>query len=99
MPALRISVGLVVKPLISGLAASVAMPFKSAPSAKIFTFNFSSDVMATRLLVCGIFQNDFCGLRKGFHREVRGFGPALGVIALDKNRPATGRLARRHVAP
>src|SRR6185437_1546232 len=37
MPALRMSVGLVVKPLMSGLAYIRMMPSKSAPSAKIFT--------------------------------------------------------------
>src|SRR5580698_5033689 len=37
MPALRIRVGLVVKPLIQGLAYMCSMPARSAPSAKIFT--------------------------------------------------------------
>ena len=37
MPALRIKVGLVVKPLMTGLAYSLRMPALSAPSANTFT--------------------------------------------------------------
>ena len=42
-PALRISVGLVVKPWIQGLSASSRMEARSAPSAKILTAKRSDD--------------------------------------------------------
>ena len=38
MPALRMSVGLVVMPLMSGFAFNWSIPALSAPSAKIFIF-------------------------------------------------------------
>src|SRR5277367_6429700 len=38
MPAVRIRVGLVVKPLMSGLRYNSRIPARSAPSAKILTF-------------------------------------------------------------
>ncbi len=38
MPALRMSVGLVVMPWMSGLAFSCSIPALSAPSAKSLTF-------------------------------------------------------------
>src|SRR5258708_36498376 len=43
MLALRMRVGLVVNPRMSGFAYSSSMDFLSAPSAKSFTFNSSRD--------------------------------------------------------
>src|SRR6187551_2555622 len=44
------SVGLVVKPLISGLAYKSSMLFLSAPSAKIFTFSSVNGFISKRTL-------------------------------------------------
>src|ERR1017187_1223744 len=101
MPALRIRVGLVVKPLMSGFAARVAIPFRSAPSAKILTFSLSSDFMlrSAGYTLGGLFQNDFCRFRQGLDRKVRRFGFALRVMALHQNRSTTCGLADRHIAP
>jgi hypothetical protein len=41
MPALRMSEGLVVMPLMSGLAFSCSIPALSAPSAKSFTLRLA----------------------------------------------------------
>src|SRR5256885_2298579 len=53
MPALRISVGLVVSPLTKGLAYISNMPALSAPSAKILTFRFSTFFMLALALYDG----------------------------------------------
>src|ERR1035441_2014974 len=101
MPALRMSVGLVVKPLTSGFAASAVIPFKSAPSAKILTFSWSNDFMlqSAGYTFDELFQNDFCRFRQGLDRKVRGFGLALRVMAIHQNRSTTRRLAGSHIAP
>src|ERR1700737_1609084 len=71
MPALRIRVGLVVRPLTKGFAYISSMPALSAPSAKILTFRSSTFFMFKLALydcqrfVCG--KNPvvvFC--RRGF---------------------------------
>src|SRR5258707_9149402 len=57
MPALRISVGLVVSPLTKGLAYISNMPALSAPSAKILTFRFSTFfTLALALYDCQSFK-------------------------------------------
>src|SRR6267154_3745467 len=53
MPALRIKVGLVVRPLTNGLAYISSMPALSAPSAKILTLSSSTFFMFALALYDG----------------------------------------------
>src|ERR1700680_3136946 len=85
MPAFRINVGLVVKPLICGSLAISRMPSKSAPSAKILTFKcFTPRIRMLLFSASG--QNNVRGFREGMHGIVRGCGfQFTHIVQVDKD--------------
>src|SRR6266702_2674460 len=72
MPAARISVGFVVKPLINGSAARLAMPASSAPSAKILVRRSISagTVPPSRYVRSGPLQDLWDRLGQGANHEI-----------------------------
>src|SRR5882757_6779032 len=83
MPALRIRVGLVVKPLTNGFAYISSMPALSAPSAKILTLSSSTFFMFTLALYDG---QSFKGRRNSV--VVLGWR-RLSVGTIDEDGPAS----------
>src|SRR5207249_3592344 len=92
MPALRISVGLVVSPLTNGLAYISNMPALSAPSAKILTFRFSTFFTLALALYDG---QSFKSRRNSV---VVSDGRRFSVGTIDENGPASRRDAGLNVA-
>src|SRR5437763_1814185 len=95
MPTLRIKVGLVVNPLIYGLAYISSMPALSAPSAKSFSATSGTRFICIPLLV------QYPGHRgqQAVGNEVRALGPLLRVTAVDPDSGTAGLLARDDVLP
>src|SRR5258708_3296220 len=105
MPALRISVGLVVNPLIIGFAAISFMPARSAPSANSLTlrslvaFTDFSPWNALRKIACGP-QDKGRRFGQRFYCKVRFLGSFFRVLIVDEVIfPAARRLAGADVAP
>src|SRR2546428_555107 len=90
MSALRISVGLVVKPLIKGFLFSSAMTFSSAPSANSLTLSVG---------MLHLRQYSLARFLQRFHADVRLLRHWLCVIVIYQNRPATRGPTRADVAP
>src|SRR5712671_1064624 len=101
MPALRISVGLVVNPLILGSAAISFMPARSAPSAKSFTLSclISIDTPFPLSRAVAFLEDEGRRFGQRFYCNVRLIGPLFGVSVVDEVIFATRRLARGDVAP
>src|SRR5437016_13057075 len=102
MPAFRIKVGLVVNPLMTGLRLRLEIPFRSAPSAKIFTFNSLAAFIRIRfpeLRLDSIPENNLHSFGKRSHYKIRPVRQLLRVAVIDKNGFAPRRLARGDVAP
>src|SRR5215472_18370241 len=98
MPALRIKLGLVVKPLIQELRASSRIDSLSAPSAKIFTcmLEIRSGILQPRLS----HAHDPIGcFPERVDSQIRPMGPLFTIAVIYKNRPAAGTLARFHIPP
>src|SRR5262245_53977370 len=96
MPALRISVGFVVKPLIQEFAAISLIPVRSAPSAKSLTF--SAATSATDMFVLPLTDMSHGGPQRRCHV----IGPdrrLAGITALDLDRVTASAFARLDVAP
>src|SRR5690348_4901280 len=99
MPALRMSVGLVVNPWIRGLQASSRIDARSAPSAKIFTRNSEA---ASGIAEHGSLrgpQNPVRGLAQRPDLYVRPIGAPFAIAIIDKHRLASGSLPGFDVAP
>src|ERR1700722_15182390 len=102
MPALRISVGLVVKPRIHGLSASSRMEARSAPSAKILTRNEAISGIArhfqlkTRTSGSENPLRSFAQRTDPYEGTIRAL---LGVAIVHEHRAATGAMAGFDVAP
>src|SRR5947209_16844429 len=99
MPALRISVGFVVNPLIIGFAAISFMPARSAPSANSLTFRFLTSLTGFPLDWLLVQQDMLRRFGQRFYRNVRFFGPFFRIRIVDEERLALRRLRRPHVAP
>src|ERR1700677_2595969 len=102
MPALRMSVGLVVKPRIQGLSASSRMEARSAPSAKILTWKEAMSGIFQRLQAktgASGSQNPMRGIAQRADAHERTIRALFGVAVIDENRTATGAMASRDVAP
>src|SRR5438270_548383 len=102
MPALRISVGFVVKPLIIGSAAISFMPARSAPSAKSFTFRLLTSLKKPFLPLGGLRgrPHDNRGrIGQRFYRNIRFLWPFFSVSIVNKQCLAAGRLGSSHIAP
>src|SRR5436309_2160297 len=106
MPALRISVGLVVKPLMSGLRLNSAMTFKSAPSANIFTVKSANALMRCFLVwpspssySCFILQDNPTGFKQRTCHKIRLVWSSLRVAVVHQNGLAAGGFACGNVAP
>src|ERR1700722_19030973 len=102
MPAFRMSVGLVVNPLIKGLSTSSRMEARSAPSAKILTRNNATSGILQRLqreARASGSQNPLRGFAQGADTDEGAVRTLLGVAVVDKNRPATCAVAGCNVAP
>ena len=102
-PALRMSVGLVVRPLMSGLAFNCSIPALSAPSAKILTFkSFNVLMMSKGSVVSVIFrfaQDNVRSLGQIASRKVRFLPEFLRITPINENRPAPGGMTAVHVPP
>src|SRR5580658_5796414 len=102
MPALRISVGLVVNPRIQGLSASSRMEARSAPSAKIFTRNEAISGIAHcsrgSAPTSGP-QNPERGFAQRADLHERPVRTLFGVAVVDENGAAAGAMAGFDVAP
>src|SRR6185503_21334451 len=102
MPALRISVGLVVNPLIRGFRLRLEIPFRSAPSAKIFTFNSLTGFIAFQPHSTGfrsLSENNLHGFGERSHYKIRRIDLPFRVTAFHKNRGASSRLPGRNIPP
>src|SRR5260370_40913720 len=98
MPALRIEVGLVVKPLIQGLRARSRIDWLSAPSAKIFTcmVEIRSGILQPHVS----HAHDPVGrFAQRVDSQIWPMRPLFAVTIIDKDRPAAGALARFHIPP
>src|SRR5580704_12353842 len=102
MPACRISVGLVVNPLIRGLAARSRMEARSAPSAKILTRNKATSGILRRLhkmaRASGA-QNILRGFAQRADAYERPIRTLFGVTVVHENGAAAGAMAGFDVAP
>src|ERR1039457_6362526 len=76
MPALRISVGFVVMPLVSGLELRLRMPALSAPSAKILTLRSFNDFPISVPLLIIHFLHCINPLFSQFHAGLNSPPPA-----------------------
>src|SRR5580698_9291219 len=101
MPALRISVGLVVNPRIQGLSASSRIEARSAPSAKILTRNEAISGMARSggALDLGGPQNPLCGFAQRADLNERPVRALFSVAVVDEDGAATGAMAGFDIAP
>src|SRR5580698_7077893 len=102
MPALRISVGLVVNPRIHGLSASSRIAARSAPSAKILTRNEAISAITRHLQLMAGTSGSENPLRRFAQRadtDEGTIGTLFGVAVVDENRAATGAMAGFDVAP
>ena len=95
MPALRIRVGLVVKPLMYGLAYSSSMLPVFAPSAKILTRSPLRDFTSGRRCA----RISAHASASDADAIVVARGRLLGVRMIDKKRGASGALAGFDVPP
>src|SRR5437660_501238 len=96
MPALRMRVGLVVKPLTNGLRYISSMPVLSAPSANSFTFRSLTFVIRPPAR----FRDDLLRrLGERSHAQERLLGLAFRVSVVDEERRAAGPLPCLDVAP
>src|ERR1700744_5367845 len=91
IPTLRIRVGLVVMPVINGLALSCSMPALSAPSAKILICRSFSVRFIDASQMLAFAQNYVRRLSQMASQKIRLLFQLLGVAAIDENRPAPGR--------
>src|SRR5579863_6098205 len=107
-------VGLVVKPLTSGLAADSFMLLRSAPSAKILILSWATfgEFISTPnpCWICHIpawpilarraaVENKICGFGKGRDDVVRFIGPVLLIAIVNEDSQTTGGPAGADVAP
>src|SRR5579863_3199863 len=102
MPAFRISVGLVVNPLMSGFAARSRMEARSAPSAKILTrYKAISGILrrGRSMARASGSKNPVGGLAQRADAHERTIGALFGVAVIDENRSATSALSGGDVAP
>src|SRR5712672_466 len=101
MPALRISVGLVVNPLIMGSAAISFMPAMSAPSANSLTLSCLMSIETPFSLSRAVASSEDEGRRFGqrFYCNVRFIGPFFRVLIVDEVIFATRGLSRANVPP
>src|SRR5271167_2400255 len=98
MPALRIKVGLVVKPLIQELRARSSIDCLSAPSAKILTcmLEIRSGILQPHLSYA---HDPAGGFRQRLDPQIRSDGPLFVISVIDEDGPAAGALARFHIPP
>src|ERR1700737_1292405 len=98
MPALRIKVGLVVKPLIQVLRARSRIDCLSAPSAKIFTciVEIRSGILQPHLTHA---HDPVGSFAQRVDSKIWPMGPLFEISVIDEDRPAAGALARFHVPP
>src|ERR1700733_1768125 len=102
MPALRMSVGLVVNPRIHGLSASSRIEARSAPSAKILTRNEVMSGIARHFQMKARASGSENPLRRFAQRADTHEGTVrtlFGVTVIDENRAATGAMAGFDIAP
>src|SRR5208337_4661668 len=102
MPALRISVGLVVNPRIHGLSASSRMEAQSAPSAKILTRNEATSGIARHShwhASMSAPKNPLRGFAQRADSHERPIGTLFGVAVVDEDRATAGAVAGFDVAP
>src|ERR1700693_1365970 len=98
MPAVRIKLGLVVKPLIQELRARSRIDCLSAPSAKILTcmVEIRSGILQPHLS----YAHDPVGsFAQRVDSKIWPDGPLFQIPVIDENRPAAGALARFPVPP
>src|ERR1700724_131171 len=99
MPALRISVGLVVNPWIAGLAAISLIPERSAPSANSFTLSWAVSVIVRSILSGASCQDSTACLGERFYSHIGRLGAFSDVPVIDEEIGASRCLAGRHVPP
>src|SRR3954466_6081170 len=97
MPAFRMRVGFVVKPLMKGSWYSLVMSFRSAPSAKIFTVNRSIDSIENSFRP--IEPNPVGCVGKRLDDGVRRLGVRFQVRPVDEDRRASCAASRFDVPP
>src|SRR3954470_2050313 len=85
---------------MTGRAAICRMPARSAPSAKIFTFNAKLEytISSPGKTVSGPQDKGRC-VSEGFYRKVWRLRPLLRVGVVNEKRLAAGRVGRPDVAP
>src|SRR5260370_36901925 len=93
------SVGLVVKPLIHGFAASSRIDFLSAPSANILTLNVETRSSMTQDSHLSFLNDPGSRLAQRANAQVGRIRTALAVAVIHEEGLATGALSCFHIAP